>query len=367
MKKKNLLIGILVIVIIGLAAYYMFGYESAIDVDTTSVQRADLEKYVEDSGRVTLSEQQLIYASTSGIITNIYYDTGQVVPASAKVLEINSDDRRTMIHRRNTISEEIAIAERSLAENQRLLENKEILNQSGALSDQEYRNFYLMVQTEQSRIGILKREYQHIGRQISETHSRILSPINGILIEKHVTKGDFVAVGTPLLMIGDPVSKYIDSDILTSDISEIHEGDSVIIYNQDLGIERLDGVVTKIFPTAISTISELGVEQSRVKIKIEFKEDASVLAGVKPGFEFDLKIIVDEREDALYVPSNAIFKLNEEDHVFVVEDERSHLRAVEIGLESERNREILSGLSEGEVVIILPPSELTDGGRVQIQ
>lgn len=362
-KKKILLISL---VLVGIIAAYLVvsNFNNKVEVNVTQAQRGEISKYVEETGEVFLSEQQIIYAGATGYITDIYYEAGEEILKSSKILDINSSEVKNNILQRNKIIEEIAIAERNLEDNRLLLENKNTLKEAGALSEREYTEFYNLVKNEEGRLENLKRDLYYLNNTISDTITRISSPLDAVLLDTYVKKGDYVLTGTPLVMIGDTGDSYIESDVLTSEIKDIKEGNQVLISNNNLGINNIKGVVSKIYPIAFSKMSDLGVEQNRIKVKIDILEENN---NIKPGYVLDLKLITESKENSIYIPENSIFQLNEEDYVFVVENNQAKLRKIIKGIESERNIEILEGISEGEYIITAPSSDLEDGIRVEVK
>ena len=156
---------------------------------------------------------------------------------------------------------------------------------------------------------------------------------------------------------------YIEADILTGDIVKFEEGSQVVISSDDLGLTDIKGQVTKIHPRAFSKISDLGIEQKRIKVEIQINE---IVENIKPGYELDLKIITDKSEDTLLAPENAVFDMEGKDYVFTIIDSKAILTQVKTGIESQRQIEILDGIEEGQIIILSPDNEIEDGIKVKI-
>ena len=132
----------------------------------------------------------------------------------------------------------------------------------------------------------------------------------------------------------------------------------VEISHNDLSIEGIKGTVRKIHPQAMSKISDLGIEQKRVKVEINIEDS---LEGLRPGYDLDVKIIINSRKNVLLVPENAVFEKEEKDFVFVNENGKAVLREINKGIESTKQIEVISGLKEGEMVIMSPDKSLEEG------
>jgi len=214
----------------------------------------------------------------------------------------------------------------------------------------------------------LRQVYAAQKRQVQKTRdlltyeAEVRSPIDGIVLEKYVDSEGYVQPGTPLLLVGDPESIEIRSDILSDEVGRIRPGQQVLLVGKAIGNPGHRARVKKIYPSGFTKISSLGVRQQRVVVLIEF--DNSEL-GLGPGYELDVKVVVGENDDAVLVPTAAVFATAQGTAVFVVREGRAVLQGVRIGLRGEDQYEVLEGLAAGDDVIVRPPAELEDGGRVR--
>jgi HlyD family secretion protein len=87
-------------------------------------------------------------------------------------------------------------------------------------------------------------------------------------------------------------------------------------------------------------------------------------ADLKPGYEADASVTVEEKADALSVMQSAVQIRNGQSYVWVAVNGVASQKPVKTGLRSDKRIEILEGLQEGDRVIVYPPSELTEGGLV---
>lgn len=111
-------------------------------------------------------------------------------------------------------------------------------------------------------------------------------------------------------------------------------------------------------------MSDLGIQQKRVKIEIALEEKVENL---RPEYDLDIKVIINNSKDVLVIPENAVFQQKNNNYVFVNEKGIAVLMEIETGVESERKIEVVRGLKEGEEVILLPDEELSEGVAISIQ
>ncbi len=205
--------------------------------------------------------------------------------------------------------------------------------------------------------------------KLRQQRGTILSPVDGVVLERYVTDERFLPAGEPLLEIGRLEDLEIEADLLSVDVVNAQVGDAVEIYGPAVGAVAAKGRVAKVYPAGFTKVSSLGVEQQRVKVIVSIaSEDLKRLAekrGVQVGYRVRVKIVTNERDDALVVPRSSLFRdADDQWHLFVAEGNRARLRAVEVGLINDRLAEVISGIEAGEQVIRTPPSSLADGGKV---
>jgi len=195
---------------------------------------------------------------------------------------------------------------------------------------------------------------------------QIKAPISGaVLTLSHESEG-VVAVGTPLLELGDPQDIEIVADFLSHQAVQVKPGAHVLV--EGWGGEPLSGHVRLVEPKGFTKFSALGIEEQRVNIIIDF-DDASreQLGQLGHGFRVEPRIILWEGQDVLQVPTSALFRKGDSWAVFSIVDDTAVLGAVKVGRMNDREAEILDGLAEGTTVILHPSDTLEDGMSVRIR
>jgi len=191
-------------------------------------------------------------------------------------------------------------------------------------------------------------------------HTKVTSPAAGTVLKVFLESEQVVQAGTPLMEIGDLGRLEVEADFLSEDAAHMREGMLAEVFGRALGDRVIAGKVKRIYPSAFLKISSLGVEQQRVTVIIGFPPGAVPLGD---RFRVEVRVVLDQREDAVLVPEGALFRVGGEWQAFAVEGGRARRRKVETGLRDGRRREVLSGLREGETVVLHPES-IDDGTRV---
>lgn len=220
---------------------------------------------------------------------------------------------------------------------------------------QEQRNRY------QADMNALQAQIDQV--KLNRDKFQVLSPVGGVVTVKSIEAGEVIAPGTVLFEIDDPAAMRMTSDLLVQDAVRIAVGTPVRAYNTDSGIE-ISGEISKIYPKAFDKLSDLGIEQKRVRIEMTIDPDAPALT---IGMDLDLEIVEKELDQVLNVPDSAVFRINEKPHVFRIVGGKAVLTPVTIGLEGEDTIEIQKGVAAGDQVIDAPGNDLTDGAAVKIE
>ncbi len=213
-------------------------------------------------------------------------------------------------------------------------------------------NAYLAVQVPTSE-GEVALDQQLL--QIAEGNSTsITAPIAGYISEVRVAPGQVVLLGTTLLQIVNPTQVVVDAGMQLSDLPSVAVGDSATITPSQLPDVHLHGTVVAISAEA----SGDGLEGTVV-----------VAAPNTPGQPVPIGSqsivnIAAPVHAAVSVPTLAVLNVEIAPVVGVVQNDRIHFQPVQIGASDGNRTQILSGLSNGEVVAVTNMQQLTNGAKV---
>lgn len=172
----------------------------------------------------------------------------------------------------------------------------------------------------------------------------IRAPLGGIITKKYFETGEQSSISSPVLeMIGDATLE-IEVDIPESDISKVSVNQPSEITLDAFSDETvLNGVVTFVDP-AETLISDVVY----YKVKVSFTDSGQV----KPGMTANVKIITQQKENVLYVPVRSVQSRNGDKYVQILEAGIPVEKIVTTGLRADEGIEILSGIKEGDEVIM---------------
>jgi len=178
----------------------------------------------------------------------------------------------------------------------------------------------------------------------------ILAPFNGVIAAVNVKEGDSLSsidyATRTIIELVDPGKMELSAEVDEMDIPNVKLGQRAIISIDALPDVKLEGEVT--------SISSLATEESGLilyKIKVGF--DVPEGSELKAGMSATADIIINERSSVLLVPSRAIGQDSQGNPVVkVMVNGQIEERAVVIGITDGYQTEIISGLNEGDTVVI---------------
>jgi HlyD family secretion protein len=190
------------------------------------------------------------------------------------------------------------------------------------------------------------------------------APIAGRVLRVQQKSAGTVSVGAPLIEFGDLADLEVVIEQLTNEATRVRPGAPVRFDNW--GDSRpLLGRVRRIEPWGFTKISALGVEEQRVNILVDLVSPHEQWASLGEGYRLDAHIEVYRNDNALRLPTGALFRVGDQWTVYAV-DNRDRARRVPVRIDHRGPvfTELLSGLPESARVILYPGDTIRDGVRV---
>lgn len=190
----------------------------------------------------------------------------------------------------------------------------------------------------------------------------VKSPESGSVLKLIAESEQTLAVGSPLMEVGDPSDIEIVVELLSADAVKVKPGAQAVI--EGWGGGTLQARVRRIEPSGFTKVSALGIEEQRVKTILDLEGAKSDWERLGHDYRVFVKIDVYEAPNVLAVPLGALFRRGADWCVFVVKDGRAAVRVVEIGQRNSTLAEVLGGIEDGETIILHPSDRVADGVAV---
>jgi HlyD family secretion protein len=390
MKKKKYFIATGVIIIIFIIASLLLGGQTD-QPEASKVRLGSIKKTVEETGTVFSKRVNTFYSDMSQRVETLNVSVGDRVKKGDIIL-VYENNYDLEIERANkqieaitaSYNESVKGADFQEISNLKLnistietnlnfarsnLEKIKTLYENNAVSQVEYdeaknnvtilenqlqeanNNYSKIIQGVSANV---KKEYE---AQIDEVmiqikileknmeQASIKAEFDGVITELNVHQGSMTQAGVPTVEIQDDKNLGIYVEVLAEDAIEVTKGMAFNIIDEDEVIKELQ--VNRVYPKAQAKISDLGVEQKRVRIEADLDD-----ADYKLGSEVDVEIVLKEKNNVLLVDKDAVYEKDNIKYVTVFNGKNEIETEITTGIEDDKYVEVLSRLSENDTVLI---------------
>lgn len=193
--------------------------------------------------------------------------------------------------------------------------------------------------------------------------SKVYAPLSGIVTSVSAKNGGFANATMPIMEISASDDIIAVCDVLSSDALALKENQKVEIL-QKIGEDTVkkSGLIIEIGKYAKTKMSSLGLEEQRVEIKIKLDDVKNIIVGS------DIDIIFEtlRLDNVLIVPKSAVFEYENDKYVWKVQDDKLAKAKIETGHESDYEYEVISGLSQDDIIIVeANNAQLKEGIKVK--
>lgn len=197
------------------------------------------------------------------------------------------------------------------------------------------------------------------GLDVLKTHIKkalVTSPINGVVDDKFMNKGEMSGPGVPILNVVDVSRVKISAGVPESYLNEVKRSQSVTITLDVLPGTEFEGKISYISPTLAT-----GSRTFEIEIIIDNKDRL-----LKPEMSANIVIPKTEVDNAVVIQQDLIVDYGDEKYVFVLDGDSAKKRTLEIGGRNDNDVLITKGLNAGDKLIYEGFQSLKDGEKVQV-
>ena len=368
MMKKIFKTAVPLIFVLGVVLYFKGAKNTEEAYQTTFPVRGSITETVTASGIINPISTVNIGTQVSGTIAEIFVDYNSPVEQGQLLAQIDpSLFEATVAQRRAAL--EIAKAEVDVTNNdivyyKKHLERIKKLNKSQYSADKElesaqrdYDNSLAQLSLKKAQVSQAEAALQ--SAEIDLRYTKIISPVDGIVVSKEVEVGQTVAASfqTPTLFnVAEDLTKMqIEASVVEADIAKVKEGQTVEFSVDSFPDEVFYGTVTQVRNNPVTTSNVVTYE---VIIEIDNKEQK-----LKPGMTANVEIITAQKDKVLLVPNQALrFYVTDENGetkrykdrgIWILRSGKPARVTITTGISDDDNTEITSGeLAENDEVIL---------------
>lgn len=394
MQRRRWILLFAFLAVIVLAIVYAF-LPRPVPVEIAQVVRGPLEVTVQEEGKTRVVDRYTLSSPVAGVARRIDLHVGdgvsrgqvlvEVEPAPPPFLDLRRAEAAQARVEAAKASLEAARARARIAEAREPLarsrfERTKALHAAGSASrdaleaaESEFRQDAASLRSSEFAVRVAASDLEAARAELlSATGKRmgtanrfaLRSPVEGsVLAVFHRSRGA-VREGEPLLEIGQPRSLEVEVDVLSTDAVRIRPG-SQVRFTRWGGEKTLEGRVRTVEPEGFTKVSALGVEEQRVLVIADIVSPKPEWEGLGDRYRVEATFVLWRGENILQVPTAALFRRGDGWAVYAVDGGRARLRPVQVGRQAARSAQVLSGLAEGQPVIVHPSDQLRDGARVR--
>jgi len=363
---------LLSLVIAGAVACSPFGGGG--DEENTSrlveVVRDDLILSISGGGNIAVSNDANLTFSSGGKIDGIYVEEGDVVwggrvlaRLDTSALELALTQAEDAVVQAEAAIEQAQANEAQAEANLAQVEyDLKLLKRAGAASklkriaeleveavEQQIEAAELSIGAAESHLVAAEQAVGEAQKQLDE--AVITAPFAGVVSDVYVDEGDTISTATTIVYLIDLAVMELSVELDEIDIPDVERGQRVVIEVDALPALSLEGEVGAIRP--VPTL-ESGVVLYEVEIEFAVPQDS----GLRVGMSAEADIVIDERSGILLLPDRVIRQDSQGDSVVLVMDSEQLVeKPIVVGISDGFYTEIISGLEEGEMVLVGEPPE----------
>lgn len=376
-NRRKIIIRVTMVLLIVAAIVYGF-WPQAIPVQTATVERAPLQVIVEEEGETRVTERYIITSPLAASVRRIGLKAGDMVEQGQALAQLDPPqpailDSRSHAGARARVESAEAMLEQAEAAANRAINERDRIERLAAGGSATQQAVDMAVADANQAIAARNTAQAELaaaraalgqGTASSSAGEIVRSPVSGRILTVHRQSEGHINPGEPIMEIGDTGNLEIRVDILSQDAVRVQPGTRVII-DQWGGDHELEAVVRQVEPQGFTVISALGVEEKRVLVVSDFITPAEERESLGSGFRVLARFVIWEDEDVLQVPTGALFRTGNGWGVFTAENGTAVMKEVTLGHRAGLAAQVLSGLSEGEIVITHPDNAVADGARIR--
>jgi len=298
------------------------------------------------TGTITADQRAEVTADTQGKVINVMVERGKRLKQGDPVVQLDVQSA-TLGAREAQANVASARAQRQLAEEE--CKRAQSLLDKGAITRSEYDRQTTQCTSALQQVSAAEARAAMMSKSVRDGIVR--APFDGVVAEKNVAPGEWVAPGKPLFTL-------VDDDPLKIELSVPEVAVRAIKLDQDVEVVAVSNPDKKYH----AKISRVGAEIGRTRSLI-------IEATLDPGSDLVPGMFVEARLTIAtvprpVVPKEALVKRGKTWHAFVVEKGELHERIVQRGPDLDGHAAILNGLAKGDKVAAQITEQVVDGLRV---
>ena len=326
--------------------------EPVIDVTTQKVTTSSTSS-IQASGTVQAVSSSVITTRQSGYVERINVEVGDKVRAGEVLIRL---DNAQLASKQAQVKSKIKTAQTAFNNARKDLERYKKLRKNNSVSEKELEQVQLQYDNARSNLEAAKEQLESINAELD--YVNIKAPFDGRVTNKFIKTGNLAMPGKPLLNLSGDGQLEVVSKVGEEQINQLEKRQTANVHIASLDID-LEAKLTEIS-------SSSSASGGQYIIKLSIPDDQAV----KPGMYAEVNINATSKDEnaQIRIPESALIYTNDLIGVYTVSKSNTAiLRWLEIGSRNADSVEVLSGLDQGEEIIINAQGKLYNGAKINVQ
>lgn len=354
---KYVLIGLLVLAALWAAVFFIkSNSKSSVVYETQKPFISNIEKKTVATGKVVPEDEIEIKPQISGIIEKIYLEEGAKVKAGdlIAVIKVVPNEQSLNQARGRVTNAQIALSNTKIE-----YDRNKTLFDKGVVSSQDFNAIQLRYDQADQELKNARADYQIIrvgsAGGSASANTNIRATVEGTILEIPVEEGDQVIQsnnfndGTTIATIADLGKMIFEGKVDEGEVGKLKVGTPLKISLGAVEGKELDAILRFIAPKGVE---ETGAVQFKIEGEVDITDDIFIRAG----YSANASMVLEKKDSVLVIPEALLQFDNQTDKPYVelaigsAEEQKFERKDVEIGISDGVNVEIISGLTEDDLV-----------------
>jgi RND family efflux transporter MFP subunit len=349
MKRKRILIIVICLVVVGIVVSIALtrGGGPAATPTTVPVTRGDIVKTVFVDGNLEMPNKAYLSFGVTGTVTEVLVDKGNNVTEDQVLARLDAPSLESSVEMAE-LQVKIAKEQVNVAEAQYEIALINLDESSPLMEDVlELQVDIAKAGWESAKLGLESAKLSLESAELNLEKAEIVAPFDGVVADITISEGEEItaaALAAPAITLVDTSEIQMRGFVDEIDVAMIEVGQAANITLDALPDEQIDGKVAFVSPIGTALT---GVVSYATTIALE-----DSVANLGDGMTATAEVIIERRDDVLFIPNRALRGTWETPKVLVLTDGQQEEREITLGLTDGINTEVLSGLAEGEEVVL---------------
>jgi cobalt-zinc-cadmium efflux system membrane fusion protein len=312
-------------------------------IQTKLAGPGELTVIISTRGKITLHPDRLVHVlpKIAGVAKEALKNIGDAVEEDDILAILESREMADIKANYLAAREKLALASALLEREKRLNEKKVSAEQDYLNAKAAYQEAKISVQLAKQKLHAFGINEDEINKLSSEDDTdlklyEIRSPMKGLVIARHITKGEFIENTTTIYEIADLSTVWIEIGIYPKHLTKVHTGQLVNVFLPDG--KKASAKIIYLSPI-------IQDETITAKAVAELKKPSE---NWRPGSFVKVNIVTEKITAPIVIPKEAYQEIDGKEFIFIKIPEGFEKRQIQLGLSSSTNVEVVSGLNQGE-------------------